>query len=85
MLMMMLSRLLLILHDRNILLLIRLTLSRSNKALPNSHIRLRLRHQRIADILLAPVHPAVIVLVAERPDGHIARSPHELARLGRRL
>lgn len=54
------------------------------EALPDSHIRFGLRHERVADILLAPVRPFGIALVAQRPDWHVALSTHEFERGWRR-
>jgi len=51
----------------------------NSKALPHRHIRLRLGHQRIPDILLGSAGPGHVVLVAERPDGHVAVAAHKLA------
>jgi len=68
-----------------VLLLVCLTIPRHSKALPYGHIRLRLRHQRIANILLTPARPALVVLLAERPNRHVTGASHELARRGRRL
>lgn len=59
--------------------LLTLTLPRNSKALPNRHIRLGLRHQRIANILFTPCSPRLVVLLAERPDGHVAITTHEFA------
>jgi len=66
-------------------LLLALTLPRNSKALADRHIRLCLCHQRIADILLAPSCPGLEVLLAERPDGHVAWAAHEFGGGGRWL
>lgn len=60
-------------------LLIPLAPPRHRKALAHRHIRPRLGHQRIPDILLAPSCPALVVLLAERPNGHILSPTHEFA------
>lgn len=59
-------------------LLLTLALPRNSKALPDSHIRLGLGHQRITDILLTPSGPGRVVLLAEGPDGHVTVATHEL-------
>ena len=67
------------------LLIIRLALPCDSKALADRHIRLRLGHQRITNILSAAAHPAVKVASAERADGEISRVAEELVWLRRRL
>lgn len=59
-------------------LLIAFALSRRRETLPHHHISFGLCHQRIPDILLAPMCPVHVALMAQRPDGHIAVSAHEL-------
>jgi hypothetical protein len=61
------------------LFIIILALSGNSEALANRHVRFRLRHQRVPDILLTASRPAVVVLLAERPDWHVASPAHELA------
>jgi hypothetical protein len=62
------------------ILLITLTLPWHRKALPDRHIRLRLRHQRIANVLLAPARPGLVVLLTQWPNRHIYTPAHELPR-----
>jgi hypothetical protein len=69
----------LLLSDTLLLLFYALALPRHGKALANIHVGLCLCHERIADILLAAGLPAVVVLVAKGPDGHVARAAHEFA------
>lgn len=57
----------------------------SRKALPDRHIRLGLGHQSVSDILLAPIRPLIVILLAEGPNWHILPSPHELTSSGCRL
>jgi hypothetical protein len=63
-------------------LFIRLTLSRHCEAFPDCHVCLGLCQQRIPDVLLASACPALVVPLAQRPDGHVAAAPHELSRSG---
>lgn len=66
-------------------LLICLALPRHGEALPDRHVRLCFCHQRVSDVLFATSRPALIVLLTQRPDGHVSMSSHEFARSGRRL
>jgi hypothetical protein len=52
------------------------------KAAAHLHIRLRLRHQCITNVLLAPPHPTLKALVTQRIHRHIHPVPEELGRLG---
>jgi hypothetical protein len=66
-------------------LLVALAFPRNSKALPDRHVRLGLCHQGIADILLAPSSPRLVVLLAQWPDGHVAWAAHEFGGCGRWL
>jgi hypothetical protein len=63
-------------------LFICLALSRHGEAFPDCHICLGLCQQRITDVLLASACPALVVSLAQRPDGHVAAASHELSRSG---
>jgi hypothetical protein len=76
-------RILLLQSMRRLLLV--LTRPPHSKALAHIHIRPRLSHQRIANILLRPPSPIAIVLLAQGPNRHITASLHEFAGRGRRL
>jgi len=59
--------------------------TRHREAAPHLHIRLRLGHQRIPDILLTPRHPPLEALMTQRIHGHIHTGPEELVRLRYRI
>ena len=67
------------------MLLILLLLPNLRITIPNPHIRLRLRHQRIPNILLTPRHPPIEALLAQRPQRHIQIAPKELGYVGPRV
>lgn len=52
------------------------------KATSYPHIRLGLCHERVADVLLAPRHPSIEVLLAQRVQRHVAYAPEEICDLG---
>lgn len=65
-----------------ILLAFLLLRPRNSKAIPYTHIRLRLRHKSIANMLLVAAHPIIEALVAERVEWPVKRTAEELCDLG---
>jgi hypothetical protein len=57
----------------------------NRKAVPHLHVRLGLRHQRIADVLPTAAHPSLKALVAQWVDWHVAHILEEFTWLGRRV
>ena len=52
------------------------------KAAPYPHVRLCLGHECVTNVLLAPRHPSVEVLLAQRVQRHVAGASEEVCDLG---
>lgn len=76
---------LLLLRRDAIFLFFAFTLPCNRKALSDGHIRLGLSHEGIADILLGAALPAIVVLLAEGPNGPVSLAAHVFGGDGRRL
>jgi hypothetical protein len=68
-----------------VVLLVGVLVAAGDEAVADAHVGLCLGHQRIADVLLCPAHPAVEALLAEGVERLVERAAEELGDLGARV